>query len=124
MIGAVRPQADESSEEARGRAGVADIQSGLAHGNLPAATGHGDGQRRLVGLDRETELPQRRDHDVRVAAEQCAVQGRRALAQRGEDERAVGDALGAGHGDAAAHRFGEGWDREGGREGIHCSGGL
>jgi hypothetical protein len=119
MIGAVGPQADEGGEETRGGAGVADVDPRLAHGDLAAATGDGDGQGVLIRHDDEAQRAQRRDHDLRVPAEEGAVQRGCAPGQRGEDERAVGDALGAGQGDTAAHRFGERLDRERGRIGEH-----
>ena len=107
MIQALRPQADQRREEARGGAGVADVDLGLGHRDLAAAALDPDGQRRFIGVDPEAELAQRGDHDAGVAAEQRATQGGRAPGQRREDERAVGDALGAGQRDTAAHRPGE-----------------
>ena len=52
----------------------------------------------------EAEFLQTLDHDLRVLAPQRAGERDLAVRQRREDQRAVGDALRAGHGDFRAHR--------------------
>ena len=81
-----------------------------AFGNFPAQSAHRDGaiaKFLRVGRDlhREAELPQALDHDLRVLAPKRALQRDLAVRQRGQDQRAVGDALRAGHGDFRVHRF-------------------
>ena len=93
VIDAVRVEADKCREKARRRAGVADLERRFAHRNLAAASADGNGQRRRVSLDFETQRAQRSDHQVRVAAEERAAQRDRLRREGGENERAIGDAL-------------------------------
>ena len=51
----------------------------------------------------EAELDQALHHDLGVFAPEGAAKFGTTLGESGEDEGAVGDALGAGHGDFRAH---------------------
>ena len=56
-------------------------------------------------FDFETELLKRFNHDLGVFAPKRALKVDLTVRQRRENERAVRDALRAGHGDFRAHRF-------------------
>ena len=78
--------------------------SASARGDRAAAPLDPDPVRGLVLLDAEAEAAERLGHDPRVLAEQRPGEGHRAVAERGEQERAVREALGARQGHAAAGR--------------------
>ena len=78
--------------------------------NFPAKSFDGDGAiakfgRIIFDMDLKSQFLQTFDHDLRVLAPQRAGERDFAVRQRGENQRAVRDALGAGHGDFRAHRF-------------------
>src|SRR5262249_6516618 len=68
-------------------------------------------------VDPQAQAAQRPDHEVGIAAAQRATDGRRALAQRREHQRAVGLRFRAGNGHRCVHR---GW-RDGCRPCAHRS---
>ena len=110
-------EADHGGKKARGGAGIADEEfkrfvrrAGVW--NAPAESVDGDGAVAVfgrVGLDLhlETQMGQAFRHDLRVLAPERAAQRGHAVGQRREDEGAVGDALGAGHGDLRRDGRGE-----------------
>ena len=108
-------KADQGRQKPRRRAGVANEnpQRGLqcsAAGNFASPAPDNDrAVAKLLGIFSnlyfKTQRAQPLDHHLGVLAPQGAAQGRLALGQRREDQRAIGDALGAGHRDPGLHGF-------------------
>ena len=96
-----RAEGGDGREEARRGAGVAEVERLLAGLQLAAAAR--DDQHLagvLPGVGGAAQLGDGRQHVLRVVRVQQAVDARGALAEGGQDEGAVRDALGAGRGHA------------------------
>ena len=98
------PQRAQRREKARRRPGCSHEKLGLARGNLPAVAPHREDA--VVGVqvigpfpNFETKLAQAIHHHPRVLRPKRPVQLGGSLRKRRKDERAVGEALGAGDAD-------------------------
>ena len=111
-VEAVRGGGAERGEKTRGGAGEADEKISGADGETFRLLGDAEGVGGLVGHDSESKFPQRLGHEMRVLAEKRAGERDGRVAERGEQEGAVGEALRAGQSDFAADGAREGFDRE------------
>jgi hypothetical protein len=102
----------KGGEKTRRGPGVAHKEIGLFRGDPAALAGHRDRGGPRVLADLESEAAQRLGHDLRVFAEQRPGQGHRAVAEGGEQERPVGEALRSGQGHLAPGRPREREDRQ------------
>ncbi len=100
----------QGGEKTSGGAGVADKKLSRLCGNFPALAGDLHGLRRGVGRDLDAERIERLGHDLRILAEQGVGEGDRRVAQGGEQQGAVREALRAGQRHRAARRVREGRD--------------
>ena len=91
------PEGKRGGQEPRGGAGVADEEHPRCGGKVPSPPSISKRFGLLVGADRDPELVERTRHVAGVVAEEGAGQGGWAIGESGDQQRAVGDALGAGH---------------------------
>ena len=132
-------EADHRREEARRRARVADeefqrLRCRARTRETSTEAVHGDGAVAELGrvhlhVHGEAQHAEAVGHHLRVLAPQRAAQRGAPVGQCGEDESAIGDTLGAGHGDLRAHgrrewdNLDKWWQRHGSRK-VLRDGGL